>query len=120
MVGGGGYGRPSVGAVWSWGRSGLLTFRAPSGAQSHWGQKGREESERAVPGAPLCGPAEGLGAAAGGGLGLPSKPLARQRQPRARGPLAGLGGEETHSLFQFTLERDLVELLFLGWGGERT
>lgn len=60
---GGGYGQPSVGAVWSWGRSGLLTFRAPSGAQSHWGQKGREESERAVPGAPLCGPAEGLGAA---------------------------------------------------------
>lgn len=51
-------GWPSVRAARSWGRGGLLTFWAPSGAQSHRGQKGREEREQscawhpAVPGLP--------------------------------------------------------------------
>ena len=58
--GGGKQGQPSVRAGWGWGRGGLLTFRAPSRAQSHWDKRAGKKGSGLCP-APRCaGPAEGL------------------------------------------------------------
>lgn len=78
--GGGKQGQPSVRAGWGWGRGGLLTFRAPSRAQSHWDKRAGKKGSGLCP-APRCaGPAEGLGSAEGGRC-LPRSPWLGRGSP---------------------------------------